>query len=78
MDFYSANASFLTEYNVNKAHANGKAIHAWTVNTRQEINRMQRLGVDNIITDKPSFTREVLYGEEITQSLIDYLHMILE
>lgn len=34
------------------AHANGTAVHAWTVNQPAEIEQMWALGVDAIITDR--------------------------
>lgn len=59
-DFFSIKSSFITEQSVNGAHTRGKEIHAWTVNKEHEIKRMQMLNVDNIITDKPAYVREVL------------------
>lgn len=38
---------------------------------------MKVLGVDNIITDYPALAREVLYREEATESLMEYLKMVL-
>jgi len=37
---------------VETAHANGTAVHVWTVNQPAEIDRMWALGVDAIITDR--------------------------
>ncbi len=34
-------------------HANGQAVHVWTVNKPKDVTRMLRLGVDAIITDFP-------------------------
>ena len=36
------------------------AVHAWTVNKRQDMERMKDLGVDGIITDYPTLLMEVL------------------
>lgn len=59
-DFFSIKADSVTEQMVKGAHAKGKEIHAWTVNKAYEVRRMQEIGVDNIITDKPAYVRELL------------------
>lgn len=59
-DFFSIKADSVTEQMVKGAHAKGKEIHAWTVNKAYEVKRMQEIGVDNIITDKPAYVRELL------------------
>ena len=58
------------------AHEKGKAVHVWTVNSKTEIEQMKLLGVDNIITDYPVRAREILYREETTETLMEYLKMI--
>jgi glycerophosphoryl diester phosphodiesterase len=42
---------------VDRAHARGKRVFAWTVNERADIDFVCDLGVDTLITDRP---REVL------------------
>ncbi len=59
-DFFSIKSDSITEQLVRGAHGRGKEIHAWTINKAYEIKRMQEMGVDNIITDKPAYVREVL------------------
>ena len=58
-------------------HEDGKAIHVWTVNSKTEMNQMKLLGVDNIITDYPARAREILYREEATETLMEYLKMMI-
>lgn len=43
----------ITENLVAAAHRYGLEIHGWTVNRREEMRRLIRLGVDGIITDDP-------------------------
>jgi glycerophosphoryl diester phosphodiesterase len=62
---------------VNNVHQAGKEVHAWTVNTAGEIERMKSLGVDCIITDKPTLAREVLYRNDKNDSLIELLNRML-
>jgi glycerophosphoryl diester phosphodiesterase len=44
----------LNAENVRLAHARGVRIHAWTVNTPEEMEQMITLGVDGIITNHPA------------------------
>lgn len=77
IDFISIRSSFVSERLVEAAHEKGKAVHAWTVNNKSEMERMKMLGVDNIITDYPVRAREILYREEATETLMEYLKMML-
>ena len=42
------------------AHAMGKQMHIWTIDEAAEMTRLFDLGVDAIMTDRPSVLREVL------------------
>ena len=42
------------------AHTLGLAVHVWTINTVADILRLLEVGVDGIITDRPSFVRDFL------------------
>lgn len=78
IDFVSLRSSFVTEHLVESAHEKGKAVHAWTVNSKGELERMKMLGVDNIITDYPVLAREIVYREEATENLMEYLRLIFK
>lgn len=77
VDVISIRSSFVTGRMVEAAHEAGKAVHAWTVNERAELERLNALGVDDVITDQPVMAREVLYQKESTQGLAEYLLLIL-
>ena len=78
IDFISIRSSFVSGKLVEAAHEKGKAIHAWTVNNKSEMERMKMLGVDNIITDYPVLTREIVYRKEATETLLEYLRLVLK
>jgi glycerophosphoryl diester phosphodiesterase len=45
---------------VNVAHEQGLAVHVWTIEEESEMERLCKLGVDGIITDRPSALTGVL------------------
>lgn len=45
---------------VNYAHVNGLKVNVWTVNERNDIERLIAFGVDGIITDDIQLTKELL------------------
>ena len=77
IDLISIRSSFVTERMIESAHEAGKAVHAWTVNGRVEMERLKQLGVDDMITDRPVLAREILYGEEAKANLLEYLRLVL-
>ncbi|MDR2022319.1 MAG: glycerophosphodiester phosphodiesterase [Hungatella sp.] len=78
IDFISLRSSFVSERLVEAAHKKGKAVHAWTVKNKSEMERMKMLGVDNIITDYPVLAREIVYRKAATESLMEYLRLVLK
>lgn len=51
VDFYSVEESIVTDDFVTRAHAIGREVHVWTINSEESMNNVLDLGVDNIITD---------------------------
>lgn len=75
-DFFNVKSTFINSMLVESAHKDGKEVHAWTVNTRNEIRRMKVLKVDNIITDRPILAREILYEENFNKSISNLLKLV--
>ena len=78
VDVISIRSGFVSQRLVTLAHGEGKSVHAWTVNDKAELERMRVLAVDNVITDMPALAREILYREEGTESLLEYLRMLFK
>lgn len=76
IDFISLRSGFVNEALMENVHGQGKAVMAWTVNAKSEMERLTMLGVDGIITDKPVLAREIVYREEATENLFEYLRMV--
>jgi glycerophosphoryl diester phosphodiesterase len=60
LDFVAVRAALATVDFVSRAHALGKAVHAWTVNDTQIASALVDRGVDNLITDVPDGVRAAL------------------
>ena len=49
---------------VKEAHDLGMSVNAWTVDRPDDIRAMRDLGVDQITTNEPALTREILFGRK--------------
>lgn len=78
IDVLSMKSNLVTKSVIEEIHQNGKLIFVWTVNTKREIERMSRLGVDNIITDNPVYTREVIYQSDTDNYLVTLFKIVME
>jgi glycerophosphoryl diester phosphodiesterase len=45
---------------VQRAHANGLAVHVWTINDRADMEWLIDIGVDGVMTDRPTLLEQVL------------------
>lgn len=59
-EIYSPDHHLVDAVLVLEAHARGIALIPWTVNDRDEMERLMDLGVDGLITDYPDIGREVV------------------
>ena len=78
VDFFSMKSNLITKSVLRSIHKEGKELHVWTVNSRSELERLQRIGVDNIITDNPAFVKEVLYDTDSDWYLTTLFKVIVE
>ncbi len=77
VDVISMRSSFVTLDIVRRVHQANKKILVWTVNSRLEIERMSSLGVNNIITDRPFYAKEVLFKFTGDPLLVTLLRIIM-
>ena len=59
-DFFSIESTFITSGMVQQIHRRGKTVSAWTINREQDAAALLKLGVDDLITDKPEMVQELL------------------
>jgi glycerophosphoryl diester phosphodiesterase len=50
---------------IDRVHALGKVIHAWTINDAHEMNVLIDWGIDGIITDRPDVLKEILISRNL-------------
>ncbi len=77
-DSFSIEASSITRTLVNKIHNKGKEIYAWTVNTKESIQEMVDLNVDNIITDNITLAKDVIYQSKTSNLINEYVKLVQE
>lgn len=58
-DMFSLYLNIVTEKLVKELHAEGKAVHVWTVNTKEAAQRMMEYSVDNIISNDFKLVQQV-------------------
>ncbi|MXU66509.1 glycerophosphodiester phosphodiesterase [Oceanomicrobium pacificus] len=59
-DFLAVNSGIASPGFIRRAHAAGKPVLVWTVNSALDLNRYTGFGVDGLITDEPALARSVL------------------
>lgn len=71
------NTTFISEELIQLVHASGKRIFCWTVNSKRDVQRLVKMGVDGIITDYPVMCRETIYEERIPSILVQLVENLL-
>ena len=75
IDFYSVEMSFVTKSLVETLKNQDKELHVWTVNSEEDLKKMQRLQVDNIITDNPILAKKVLSTNLLEKGILEILSL---
>lgn len=76
IDFYSLEMSFLSKDLVEKIKNQGKEVHVWTVNSEEDLKKMQGLQVDNVITDYPLLAKKVLTSNVLEKGILEILSIL--
>ncbi len=76
IDAVSMNYIFVNQSVVNTAHLNGKKVFVWTVDSTSDMQKMIRLGVDNIITNRPDKAVEIVYSRNVGDTVLTVLEHI--
>ena len=76
IDALSMNHLLVNATVVNNAHQNGKRIFVWTVDNKDEMQKMMALGVDNIITNRPDRASKIVYSTTTGEKILTVLKTI--
>ena len=72
-DAFSVRAVNITSSMVQRLHNGHKELYAWTVNSRSTVEKMIRLGVDNVITDYVPMAKDCVYTSKTTNLIQEYV-----
>ena len=75
-DHFSLEASLVTKNLVKQIHREGKQLYVWTVNTKDQMEKMIYLNVDNIVTDNVSLAKDTIYSSRTSNLINEYIRMI--
>ena len=80
-DFFSVESTFITSGMVQQIHQRGKTVSAWTIDREDDVRKMEKLGVDDIITGDPVMVRRVLdessENEQLLESFRDLFYALV-
>ena len=77
-DHFSIQSTSITPRLVSRVHRQGRQIYAWTVNSKNSINRMIDQNVDNIITDNIELARQCVKESRYSPLLNDLVQTLEE
>ncbi len=75
-DIFSVEASSINKKLVKQIHNDGRELYAWTVNTKDSINSMIDLNVDNIITDNITLAFDTIYESKTSNIIQEFVKLI--
>jgi glycerophosphoryl diester phosphodiesterase len=77
IDYVSMRSTFVTQQIVLQVQSSNKKILVWTVNSRSEVERLSNLGVNNIITSRPDYVKQVLFELNADRFIVHLFRIIL-
>ena len=77
-DAFSVNATFVTNQLVTHVHNHGQEIYAWTVNTRRNLDKVIRLNVDHIVTDRVELAKTAILESKASNFILEYVSFVME
>lgn len=75
-DDFSLETSNITKGLVNRIHEEGKEIYAWTINTKENMEKVIELNVDNIITDDIELAKKSIILNRKSNLIYEYVKWI--
>lgn len=75
-DAFSVEASNVNESLVTRVHNEGCELYAWTVNTKESINHMIDMNVDNIITDNIELGKDLVSKSKHSNIITEFLKLL--
>ena len=77
-DAFSIEATIITKSLVKEIHKEGKEIYAWTLNTKENIEKMIKLRVDNIITDNVTLAKDTIFESNTSNLINEFIRFVEE
>ncbi len=75
-DNFSIEASSVNNKLVKKVHNAGKELYVWTVNNKENMQKMIKLNVDNIITDNITLAKDTIVKSKTSNIVEEYINLI--
>ncbi len=75
-DNFSIEASSVNNSLVKKVHNAGKELYVWTVNTEENMQKMIKLNIDNIITDNITLAKDTIAKSRTSNIIKEYINFI--
>lgn len=75
-DSFGVEEQSATETMARRLHKEGKQMYVWTVNSRDGIEKMLDIGVDNIVTDSVSLAVDLVYQSRASEALNAYIKFL--
>lgn len=78
VDGFSIETSFVDNSIIDRVHSSGKVIFAWTVNSEENLIKLSDYDIDNILTDRPLFAREVLNSNKLNMTTNSFVNLFFK